>query len=186
MSPYARFLWLGYGLLEDIKALADIYSSSPNEETRLVLARHVLIDFDSLNTLLREFQRYIKQDELSKLNSQHAAQMHSAFVSYNRAVQPSRKSLREIRNNFGTHRTGESQLHAPQSGVTSREEWGKWELYLTDLEQRCELNQWLPSINAAVELLNLLKDFNLDAWYSGPEDGNIRFFLPLLPPGYYP
>jgi hypothetical protein len=151
-----------------------------------VLARHVLVDFDSLGELLREFYDHIKREELDKLSPPDAEKILSAFGDYHRAVQPYRQSLKEIRNNLGSHRTGEPWRKAPDSGVTSPEEWGKWEQYLAELEGCCDLTRWLSVLNAALELLNLLKDFNLDAWYSWPEDGNIRFYMPLLPPGYYP
>ena len=63
-NSYARFLWLAIGLWEGILALADVYRSSSDDETRLVLAFHVLGDFDSLDELLREFHNHIKREEL--------------------------------------------------------------------------------------------------------------------------
>ncbi len=185
-NSYARFLWLAFGLYEEIHALADVYRSSNDGETRLVLARHVLGDFDSLDELLHEFHDYIKRKELDKLSPADGKKIRSAFLDYHRAVQPSRQSLKEIRNCLGSHRTGEPWRKAPQSGVTSPEEYGKWEQYLLKLEGRCDLTQWTPVLNSARELLNLLKDFNLDRWYSFSEDAKIRFSIPLLPPGYYP
>jgi hypothetical protein len=183
LNSYARFLWLALGLWEDIYTLADAYKSSTGD-TRLVLARHILGDFDSLDELLGEFQKYIKREELDKLSSADREKMLSAFRDYHRAVQPSRQSLKEIRNCLSAHRTGEPWLKARTSGVTSAGEWGKWEQYLLMLEARCDLTQWVLVLNGARDLLNLLKDFNLDHWYSTSQD-EIRFYSPLLPPGYY-
>lgn len=185
-NSYARFLWLASGLWEEIHALANVYRSSNDDETRLVLARHVLGDFDSLDELLREFHNHIKGEELDKLSPADGAKMRSAFLHYHRAVEPSRESLKEIRNCLGSHRTGEPWRKAPKSGVTSPELWGRWEQYLSKLEGRCDLTQWEPVLNSARELLNLLKDFNLVQWYSISEDANVRFYFPVLPPGYYP
>ena len=77
-------------------------------------------------------------------------------------------------------------IKAPQSGVESPNEWGKWEQFLVSLESECELERWREIFQAAFELMDLLQHFNLDAWYSIPEDGQIQFFMPVLPPGYYP
>jgi hypothetical protein len=185
-NPYARFLWLAFGLWEEIHALADVHRSSNDDETRLVLACHVLGDFDSLNELLREFHNHIKRKELDRLSPADGEKMRSAFLGYHRAVEPSRESLKEIRNCLASHRTGEPWRNAPKSGVKSPEEWGKWEQYLLKLEGRCDLTLWATVLNSARELLNLLKDFNLDQWYSISENANIRFYFPVLPPGYYP
>jgi hypothetical protein len=185
-NSYARFLWLAFGLWEGIRALADVYRSSNDDETRLVLACHVLGDFDSLDELLREFHNHIKREELDKLSPTDCEKMRSAFLGYHRAVEPWRESLKEIRNCLGSHRTGEPWRKAPKSGVTSPGEWGKWEQYLSELEGRCDLTQWVPVLNSARELLNLLKDFNLVRWFDISEDANVRFYFPVLPPGYYP
>ena len=183
-NSYARFLWLAFGLWEDIYDLAEVYKSSIGD-TRLVLARHVLGDFDSLDELLGEFHNHIKQEELDKLGPTDQDKILSAFHDYHRAVQPSRESLKEIRNSLSSHRTGEPWRKAPKSGVTSPEEWGKWEHYLLELEARCDLALWAPIFNSARKLLNFLKDINLAQWYSSSGDG-IRFYFPVLPPGYYP
>jgi len=185
-SPYARFLWLAFGLWEDIHTLTEVSKLSNQAETRLAIARHVLIDFDSLDELLKEFHEHIKKEELSKLNPQDRERLTAAFGNYHRTVQPHRKMLKDIRNNLGSHRTGMPWSKAPQSGVASQDEWGKWEQFLVSLENECDLAKWLGVFNAAQVLLNVLKDFNLDAWYSWPEDGQIRFYTPLMPPGYYP
>jgi hypothetical protein len=185
-NSYARFLWLAIGLWEGILALADVYRSSSDDETRLVLAFHVLGDFDSLDELLREFHNHIKREELCRLSATDADKMRSAFLDYHRAVQPQRESLKEIRNCLGSHRTGEPWRKAPRSGVTSPDEWGKWEGYLLELEGRCDLTLWVPVLNSARELLNLLKDFSLDQWFDISEHGNISFYFPVLPPGHHP
>ncbi len=185
-SSYARFLWLAFGLWEDIHALADIYKASNQEETRLVIARHVIIDFDSLDELIGEFHEHIKSYELNKLQPDDQSKMKAAFSNYHRTVQPQRELLKKIRNNLGSHRTGIPWLKAPSSGVISPNEWGKWEQLLSSLESECDLNKWKDTFNAARELINTLKNFNLDAWYSWPDGGEIQFFMPVLPSGYYP
>jgi len=185
-SSYARFLWLSLGLWEDILALVDAYKTIDRKEAQLVIARHAIVDFDSLDELLKEFHDYIKSEELSRLQPEDQKKMTTAFGSYHRTVQPQRELLKKIRNNLGSHRTGMPWLKAPQSEVTSSDEWGKWEQFLSSLEDECELTKWKDTFNAAYELLKLLKDFNLDAWYSWPDGGEIQFFMPILPPGYYP
>lgn len=186
-SSYARFLWLAFGLWKDIQELADVYKASSQAETRLVIARHTIVDFDSLDELIKEFHDHIKQEELNRLNPSDRQRLTNAFGNYHRKVQPHRELLKKIRNNLGSHRTGLPWSKAPQSGVTSADEWGKWEQLLVSLEDECDLTKWILIFNAAHELLYLLKDFNLDAWYSGgPGVGAIQFVMPLLPPGYYP
>lgn len=185
-SSYTRFLWLAFGLWEDIHALVDTYKSSSQKEARLVIARHVLIDFDSLDELLKEFHDHIKKEELTKLQSDDQNRISSGFNSYHRAVQPHRERLKDIRNNLGSHRTGKPWVKAPQSGVTASNQWGKWEQFLISLENECDLAKWLEVFDAAYGLLSLLQDYNLDAWYSIPEDGKITFSMPILPRGYYP
>ena len=185
-SSYARFLWLAFGLWEDIHALVDAYKASTQTETRLIIARHVLIDLDSLDELLKEFHDHIKKEELTRLKPDDQERIDSAFNSYHRTVQPRRDLLKNIRNNLGSHRTGMPWAKAPQSGVTSPNEWGRWEQFLISLENECDLTKWVEVFSAAYGLLSLLKDFNLDAWYSIPEDGQIKFYMPILSPGYYP
>ncbi len=185
-NSYARFLWLGYGLAEEIQALADVYKSSNRDEVRLALARHVLGDFDSLDELLKEFHNRVKQEWLDELSPPDAGKMRSAFRDYHRAVQPHKQSLKEIRNHLAFHRTGEPWRNAPASGETLPEQWGRWEQHLLQLEARCDLTRWVPVLNSAFEILNLLKDFNLAVWFSTSESAKLRLYIPILPHGYYP
>ncbi len=185
-SSYARFLWLSFGLWEDIHALVDVYKISDQKETRLVIARHAIVDFDSLDELIKEFHEHAKNEEFSRLKLDDQEKITTAFISYHRTVQPQRELLKKIRNYLGSHRTGMPWLKVPQSGVTLPDEWGKWEQLLSSLEDECDLTKWKDIFNAAYVLLNILKDFNLDAWYSWPDGEEIQFYLPILPPGYYP
>jgi hypothetical protein len=185
-SSYARFLWLAAGLWEDIYTLVDAYKSSTEPGGQLVIARHVLIDFDSLDELLREFHAHIKKVEITKLEVADQNRMSMAFSSYHRAVQPYRELLKNIRNNLGSHRTGVPWVKAPQSGITDPNEWGKWEHVLISLENECNLSKWSEVFKASYSLLTVLQDFNLASWYRIPKDGEIEFSWPILPPGYYP
>ncbi|HAE60615.1 MAG TPA: hypothetical protein DCG54_14205 [Anaerolineae bacterium] len=185
-SSYARFLWLAFGLWEDIYALVNTYKSSTQLECRLVIARHVLIDFDSLDELLKEFHDHIKNEELTKLQPDDQNRMNTAFSHYHRAVQPHRELLKNVRNNLGAHRTGMPWVKASQNEITTPNEWGKWEHFLISLENECNLIKWSGVFLAAYDLLVLLQDFNLAAWYRISEDGEIMFSFPVLPPGYYP
>ncbi|HKZ01235.1 MAG TPA: hypothetical protein VJ180_03290 [Pyrinomonadaceae bacterium] len=185
-SSYARFLWLAFGLWEDIFALVDTYKSSTQPESRLVIARHVLVDFDSLDELLKEFHDHIKKEELTKLQPDDQNRMNTAFSSYHRAIQPHRDLLKNIRNNLGSHRTGMPWVKAPQSGITTPNEWGRWEHFLISLENECDLAKWSGVFRAAYDLLIVLQDFNLAAWYRISEDGKFVSSMPVLPPGYYP
>ena len=83
---------------------------------------------------------------------------------------------------------GDSYYDSVESliGVSSSSEYGKWEQLLVSLEIECNLNEWVYTFNAAYELLNILQDFNLDAWYSWPNNEDIKFYMPILPPGFYP
>jgi len=184
-NSYARFLWLSFGLTEDIYALVDVYKSCEGEETRLVLARHVLVDFDSLDELLQEFHVHVKQEEVGKLAPENAARMKAAFADYHAAVQPSRQALKKIRNHLGAHRTGRPEQKA-LGNAAAEPVWGEWEQHLAELEVRCDLTAWLPLFNAAIALLNHLKDYNLDQWFSLADNDEFRLYLPLQPPGYYP
>jgi len=186
-SSYARFLWLSLGLWEDILALVDVYKKVDKKDAQLVLARHAIVDFDSLDELIKEFHDHVKSEELGRLSSDDQKKMITAFSDYHRKVQPQRELLKKIRNNLGSHRTGMPWLKAPQSEMASSDEYGKWEQFLTSLEDECKLTKWKDTFNAAYELLNILKDFNLDAWYIWPDGKDeIQFFMPILPPGYYP
>jgi hypothetical protein len=185
-NPYARFLWLALDLWEDLHTLVDVYKSTNKEDPRLVIARHTLVDFDSLDELLKEFIEHINKEEIKKLNQQDQDRLLNACISYHKAVQPRRKLLKDIRNNLGAHRTGRPWINAPQSGISSSSEYGKWEQFLAQLENKCDLNEWVNTFNAVYQLLNVLQDFNLDAWYSWPENENIKFYMPILPAGYYP
>lgn len=185
-TQFARFLWLAFGIWEDIITLSELHKSTSDEHQRLVVARHLLVDFDSLDELIKEFHQHIKQNELSRLQPDNAEIMKEAFTSYHRAVEPHRESLKEIRNNFGSHRTGVPWENATRKTNFSPEEWGKWEFYLIDLEKRCDLADWVQTLNAAHQLLETLSDFNLGAWYNIPKEGGIRFSMPVLSPGYYP
>jgi hypothetical protein len=185
-SSYSRYLWLSFGLWEDIIELVGLYKVSMKDEARVVLARHILVDFDTLDELIKEYHDHIKKEELTKLSPEDQERMINAFDCYHRIVQPHRRLLKKIRNNLGSHRTGMPWQKAPDSGVDSSNEWGKWEQFLSSLEKECDLEKWKDIFNSAYVLLNILKNFNLDAWYKWPVDGEIQFFLPILPPGYYP
>lgn len=185
-NSYARFLWLAFGLWEDLYALVDVYKSSTQSESRLVIARHVLSDFDSLDDLLKEFHEHIKKEELTKLMTDDQNRMNTGFGDYHRSLQPHRELLKNIRNNVGSHRTGMPWVKAQQSGITNQKQWGKWEHFLISLENECDLAKWSVVFRAAYSLLILLWDFNLAAWYSIQGDGRIIFSRPVLPPGYYP
>ena len=164
----------------------DTYKSSTQPESRLVIARHVLVDFDSLDELLKEFHDHIKKEELTKLQPDDQNRMNTAFSSYHRAIQPHRDLLKNIRNNLGSHRTGMPWVKAPQSGITTPNEWGRWEHFLISLENECDLAKWSGVFRAAYDLLIVLQDFNLAAWYRISEDGKFVSSMPVLPPGYYP
>jgi len=185
-SQYARFLWLAFGLWEDIYELSGIYKSTSDKDQALVIARHLLVDFDSLDELLKEFHDHIKHNELKILSPEHQQILSDAFSNYHRALEPRREEIKEIRNNLGSHRTGLPWQKASRRNDFSPQDWGKWEGYLTNLEQQCDLHSWLDTINSARSLLETLEAFNLSAWFNIPEDGNIRFSMPILPPGYYP
>ena len=185
MSEYARYLWLAYGLWEDLLALNQAYKNMTDNDIKIVIVRHMLVDFDSLDTLLREFLKHIKDHELGKLNAKDTERMLDAITTYTKVVEPQRKILKEIRNNLGADRTGPMK-RAKTTGVMSSYEWGSLEHFLVDLEARCDLSQWVNIFNAALNLLIVLKDYNLDAWYSVSGDNEIEQFFPIQQPGYYP
>src|SRR5271157_2673250 len=100
MSEYARYLWLAYGLWEDLLALNQAYKNMTDNDIKIVIVRHMLVDFDSLDTLLREFLKHIKDHELGKLNAEGIERMLEAITTYTKVVEPRRKILKEIRNNL--------------------------------------------------------------------------------------
>ena len=185
-SQYARYLWLAGGLWEDILALSELWKTISDSTARLVLARHALVDFDALDELLKEFHEHVKSEEISRLSHEDANRITEAFSAYHRQVEPKRQLLKEIRNNLGSHRTGLPWERARRGPTTSADEWGKWEQYLVQLEAKCNLPDWLATLNAASELVNALREFNMDAWFSWPEGQDMRFFMPILPPGHHP
>lgn len=186
MSSYARYLWLVYGLWEDMLALNEAYKVAQDPEVQLVVVRHMLVDFDSLDELIKEFHGHVKRVEVGKLSDKDAELILGAFSDYHRVLEPHRSKLKQIRNNLGAHRTGMPWVKAKTSGTTDSNEWGKWEQLLVKLERHCDLSLWLDTFNAALTLIQVLKDFNLDAWYTWPEDDEVKFFMPIQPPGFYP
>lgn len=130
-----------FGLSEDIDALITTFKTSTQVETKLVIAQHVLVDFDSLVELLGEFQKHIKKEELTKLKQENQEIINFAFKCYHRTVGPYRKLLKDIRNNLGAHWTDMPWVKATQSGVISRVEWSKWEQFLISLKNQCDLTK---------------------------------------------
>lgn len=179
MSQYAKFLWHTYGLWEDILALCEVYKHTADSDTKIIIARHFLVDFDSLDELLKEFHNHIKNNELNKLSERDVQRVKDAFIKYHRAVGPHRKKLKQIRNNFGAHRTVTPWENARKAGVTDVNEWGKWEQFLVGLESYCDLAQWIGIFNEAQALINVLKDFNLDGWYSWSDKNKIKVYVPI-------
>lgn len=181
---YARYLWLLYGLWEDIYVLGEAYKRSTDDNIRIVIAQHLLVDFDSLDELIKEFQQHIKNEELSKLSAEDGEFLQAKFTEYHRVLEPRRETLKDIRNNRA-HRTGKPWEKAPKYGMDS-DTWGTWEQLLVQLESKCDLTQWVDALNAALSLISVLSDFNLDEWYSISDENTFRYFAPLYPPGYYP
>ena len=185
-NQYARYLWQAFALWEDITVLAGIYSVEKDQHRKLVIARHLLVDFDSLDDLLKEFHGYVKDEELDGLDARDSQVMQASFSEYHGAVEPYRGLLKKIRNNLGAHRTAMPWRKSSTRNEFLRDEWGKWESHLTELEGKCELSSWLPAINSAHLLLKTLVDFNLDAWFNISDQSNLSFVMPVLPAGYYP
>ncbi len=183
-SLYARYLWLIHGLWEDIYYLIEAHRSAANHRIRTVIARHVLIDLDSLDDLIKEFHAHIKEQELAKLRMEDRQIMENLFTEYHKVLQPSREALKDIRN-LGAHRTGKPWKKAPKFGVDP-DMWGKWEQLLVSLEAKYDLSQWQHVFTAIVALVNSLANFNLDQWYSISDDGIFHPYMPVLPPGFYP
>ncbi len=141
-NSYTRFFWLYIRLWEDILTLVDVYKVSDQKDTQLVIARHAIVDFDSLDELIKEFHEHTKSEEIKRLNQEDQKKIANAFNNYHRKVQPQRELLKKIRNNIGSHRTGKPWLIAPQSGVTSPDKWGVWEQFVSSLENECDLTKW--------------------------------------------
>ena len=177
-NRYSRYLWLIGGLWEDVDALFEAYENVKGDHIRTALARHLLVDLDSLDELVGEFKSYIKKEEAQKLQADDRRRLDEAFTNYHRVLEPRRQTLRKIRNFLGAHRTGMPWKKARKSGITDPDVWGQWEQFLVELEGHCDLFQWVPEFNAVVTLFDILKDFNLDQWYEFREKGTFTFFSP--------
>lgn len=186
ISDYARYMWQVFSLWEDISILAELHSATKTPGSKNVLERHIIVDFDSLDELLKEFQGYIKNTEIEKLSAHDAEIINSAFIEYHREVQPTRQTQKSIRNYFGAHRTAKPWEKAKKSGINDPKTFGRWEQLLTEIEKQCELSKWIDVFNSAYKLITILKDFNLDSWYRWPdEEKEPQFFFPIHPSGYY-
>ena len=185
-NQFSRYLWLIGGLWEDIHVLFEAYKSLKDEHIRIVLARHLLVDLDSLDELIKEFQAYIKKEEAEKLQADDRRRLQEAFTDYHKTLELDRPTLKKIRNFSGAHRTGTPWKKAKKSGITDPNVWGKWEQFLVEIEGHCDLSQWVRALNAVVALFNILKGFNLDEWYKFTERDTFEKCGRLHPPGYYP
>jgi hypothetical protein len=183
---FARYLWLISGLWDDIHALAAAYKSAPDHNVQVVIARHLLVDFDSLDELIKEFHEYVKDEAVPRLHTGDGELLKQAFTDYHRAFEPFRPKLKKIRNTFGAHRTGKPKEKAKKYWATDRNAWGEWEQFLVELEGYCDLLQWAEAFNAVVNLINIVKDVNLDEWFSVPSEGIFRYYSPLYGAEYYP
>lgn len=179
---YASYLWLADGLWDDMCALVETYNASENDEVRMAIARHVLIDLDSLDDLIREFHGHIRKEEVNKLKAADKERLEKAFGEYFRRAQPYKSSLKDVRNHLGAHRDGILKRMKKAGSLA----WGEWEQWLVQLENNCVLSKWNGVFGAIRDLIETLTHFNLDQWFSVSEGGHLGFHLPLMPPGYYP
>lgn len=181
-NQFSRFVWLLEALWEEIHDLFEIYHMLEVDNHKYVLSRHILVDFDTLDELVKELHMHNKNHVYKKLNTEDRKLLEQAFSKYHRTVEPSRNLIKSIRDNLGAHRTGMPVTKSKKSGIKDPKQWGKWEQLLVELEKKCKLDNWIDVINAFVPLMNVIRNLNIDEWYSFTENGEFRYFVPIQAP----
>lgn len=178
-NKYARYIWLMRGLWDDMAALIKAGKKIDDPHTKYVVIKHLLVDLDSMDELIKEFQDYVFKKEIKNLSEFNKTEIQKLFTSYHKNLEPKRKILKEIRNNLGAHRSGIPRQKRKSSKIAEKDAWGKYEQHVIELEKECKLKNWMKQLNTIVELINCLQNFNLDSWFSVTKKGQFHLYIPI-------